>query len=176
MKKITAPTFDELPTASQTMLVPLRSKMGRIPAIIRTIATSPMLLEAYLKMDLIGKKSKFTAKEQEYIKLSVAETNKCTYCIAAHTYIAKNVIKMTDQEITEAIHCESTDKKLGPLSCLAATAAKNGGHLEKDDIDVFFSLGYDLKDLMDFIGIILAMTVTNYVHNMTDIEIDFPNS
>ncbi|QZT38304.1 carboxymuconolactone decarboxylase family protein [Halosquirtibacter xylanolyticus] len=174
MEKIYAPAFEALPKASQDMLEPLKKKMGRIPAIILTIATSPALLEAYFKMDAVGKQSKFTAKEQEYIKLSVAETNRCTYCIAAHSYIAKNVIRMTDEEILEARHCSSTDKKLGPLSCLAATAAKNGGHLDKDDVNVFFSLGYDLKDLMDFIGIILGMTVTNYVHNMTDIDIDFP--
>ncbi|QZE12993.1 carboxymuconolactone decarboxylase family protein [Halosquirtibacter laminarini] len=173
MKKIIVPLFEELPKESQEVLEPMKRK-GRVPNIIRTIATSPALLEGYNKMEAIGKRSKFSAKEQEYIKLAVAEANQCTYCIAAHSYIAKHMVKMSDEEILEARNCNSHDKKLGTLSCLAATAAKNRGHLDEADLNNFLELGYDTKDLMNFIGIIITMIITNYVHNITDIEIDFP--
>lgn len=174
MEMISVPTFEALPQESQKLLEPMKKKMGKIPNIILLMATTPALLDAYFKIDALGKQSSFSAKEQEYIKLAVAEANGCTYCVAAHTYIAKNMLKMSDDEILEARKCCSSDKKLGALACLAATVAKNKGHLDKNDIDVFFSLGYNQKDLMDFIGIIITMTITNYVHNMTDIDIDFP--
>lgn len=174
MEKIAVPTFETLPQESQKLLEPMKKKMGKIPNIILLMATSPALLEGYFKMDAIGKQSSFSGKEQEYIKLAVAEANGCTYCVAAHTYIAKNMLKMSNDEIHEARKCCSSDKKLGALACLAASTAKDRGHLKKEDIDVFFSLGFNQKDLMDFIGIIITMTITNYAHNMTDVDIDFP--
>ena len=51
------------------------------------------------------------AKLRERIALAVAEFNGCEYCLAAHTYLGRNVAKLDEAEIAAARNGHSRDLK-----------------------------------------------------------------
>lgn len=56
-------------------------------------------------------KGELAAATRERIALAVAEMNGCDYCLSAHTYLARNVAKLDDAEITANRNGASNDIK-----------------------------------------------------------------
>ena len=56
-------------------------------------------MEGYLGLSGALAKGKLPAPTRERIALAVAEINGCDYCLAAHSYLGKNVAKLDDAEV-----------------------------------------------------------------------------
>src|SRR5512143_773993 len=96
---ITAPTVDAAPSASQPLLAAVQKRFGSVPNMFRAIASTPAGLEGYLGLEGALGKDSLGARTRERIALAVAEANQCGYCLAAHTYLGKNLAKLDDAEI-----------------------------------------------------------------------------
>jgi AhpD family alkylhydroperoxidase len=91
MSRITAINPSEAAGRVKELLDAVQAKLGVTPNMMRTMAQSPAVLEAYLNFsDALGK-GKLKAKFREQIALLSAEANQCGYCAAAHTAIGKMV-------------------------------------------------------------------------------------
>jgi AhpD family alkylhydroperoxidase len=101
MSRITIPaSIEAAPAASQPLLNAVKQQLGSAPNLFRLVATSPAALEGYLGMSGALGKGSLPAGTRERIALAVAEINRCDYCLSAHTYLAKNLAKLDDTEIT----------------------------------------------------------------------------
>ena len=89
------PRIQALDPASATgrakeLLDGVRRKLGRTPNLMRTMANSPAVLEAYLGFSGALAGGTLPVKLREQIALAVAQVNGCDYCLAAHTAIGKS--------------------------------------------------------------------------------------
>ena len=66
------------------------------------------------------------------------------------------------------------DKKLNTLIRTAQEIANRKGRLSNESKEQFFALGYDNKALIDLIATVNVVSFTNFVHNATDVPVDFP--
>src|SRR5437016_11672040 len=73
---------------SQEMMKQLESQKMLLN-IFRGMANSPAVLDGYLKFSGALKGGKLDAKTREAIALVVGQTNRCDYCLAAHTMLGK---------------------------------------------------------------------------------------
>lgn len=89
MSKIQVPTRDQVAPQAQAIFDTLKKNLGMVPNIYAVIGHSANALESYLAFSSGQAKGSFNAKEREAVALAVSETNGCTYCLAAHTAIAK---------------------------------------------------------------------------------------
>ncbi|MBX9927046.1 MAG: peroxidase-related enzyme [Hyphomicrobiaceae bacterium] len=170
----TSPSVEAAPTASQPLLQIVKSKFGSVPNLFRVVASSPAALEGYLGLNTALSKGRLSAQTGERIALAVAEINGCSYCLSAHTYIARNVAKLDDVEISANRNGASNDPKADAAVKFAVAVVKNRGHVSDADVAAVRQAGFDDAEIVEIVLHVALNTLTNYVNEVAGTEIDFP--
>ncbi|WP_430815495.1 carboxymuconolactone decarboxylase family protein [Carboxylicivirga sp. RSCT41] len=173
MTKINVPTREQVDTKAQSIFDVLQKNLGMVPNLYATIAYSSDTLEAYLSYSGAIGNSSFSKKETEAIKLAVSQENECEYCTAAHTAIAK-MNGFTEEETISIRSGKVADLKLNVLVNTAIETARERGRLSDETKEAFFAQGFDNKALIDLIAVVNVVSFTNFIHNATKVEVDFP--
>ena len=172
MRTFTVPTREEVSPANQVLFDALGKKLGKVPNLYATIAYSEHALATYLALQ--SAKTSLNAKEREVINLVVSQVNGCEYCLAAHTYIGK-LTGFTDEQILGIRGgSASFDSKLNALAALVKSFVENKSKPAVPAVDQFFNAGYTNENLVDVIVGIGDKMITNYLHGVTKIPVDFP--
>jgi AhpD family alkylhydroperoxidase len=142
-----------------------------VPNLYATMAFSGNGLTKYLAYE--GAKTSLTNKEKEAVNLVVSQINGCIYCQSAHTVLGK-MNGFSDEEVLKLRGGHSTDPKLDALVTLAKDITEHKGHASPARLDVYFAAGYDKGNLVDLILQVSDKIAMNYLHNLTEIPVDFP--
>ena len=145
-----------------------------MPNMFRLIANSPASLESYLGLIGALNKGALPPPTHERIALAVAEINGCNYCLSAHSYLAKNLAKLDDAEITANRNGTSTDPKADAAVRFAVKVVRERGHVTEDDINAVKSAGYDDAQVIEIVHHVVLNTWTNYINEVAKTDIDFP--
>ncbi len=171
-RTFTVPTRTEVSAANQAIFDKLQKGIGFVPNLYAYFAKNETALADYLAFQ--NRKSTLSAKEKEIVNLATSQINGCRYCLAAHTAIAKK-IGFTDQQIHDIRQGMAPfNSKFDALAKLTASIVKNKGKAEMDIVEAFFEAGYTEANLVDLIIAIGDKSISNYLHNLTELEIDFP--
>ncbi|MEM9824066.1 MAG: carboxymuconolactone decarboxylase family protein [Bacteroidota bacterium] len=172
MSRFNVPTKSEVSENNQAIFDQLEKKLGFVPNLYAYYAKNDTALGDYLTFS--GRKSSLKAKEQEVINLVASELNACTYCLSAHTALGK-MNGFTDEQILEIRGgSASFDPKLDALVKLSASIVENQGNATADTKEAFFAAGYEESHLVDVVLAIGTKIISNYLHNITQIAVDFP--
>lgn len=171
MKNFTVPTRAEVAPANQSIFDTLHKTLGFVPNLYATIAYSENGLGRYLAYQ--NAKTTLSNKEKEAVNLVVSEVNQCLYCKSAHTVIGK-MNGFTDEQLLNIRREKADQPKLNALVKLAASITRNRGNAEPALVDDFFAQGYTNENLVDLILQVSDKTAMNYLHNLTQIPVDFP--
>ena len=174
MPRIDAPTVETAPAASQPQLAAVKKQLGVVPNLFRTIAHSPAALEGYLSLNGALAKGSLDAATRERIALAVAEFNGCGYCLAAHTYIGKNLAKLSDGEIESNRRGRSSDAKADAAVVFAAKVISARGHVSDADLSEVRAASLTEADIIEIIAHVALNTLTNYVNEVAGTIVDFP--
>jgi uncharacterized peroxidase-related enzyme len=174
MSRIPTPTVDRAPAKAQPLLEAVNKQFGTVPNLFRIVANSPAALEAYLGFSGALGKGALAAPTRERIALAVAEINGCDYCLSAHTYIARNLAKLDDAEITANRSSASNDIKADPAVRFAAKVTRERGHVTEADIVAIRQAGYSDAEIVEIIAHVALNVFTNYLNEALKTEIDFP--
>lgn len=174
MEKFNVPTREEVTSENQAIFDSLEKALGIVPNLYATMAHSDTALSNYLNFQ--NGKTSFSNKEKEVINLVVSQYNNCNYCLSAHTAISK-MNGFTENEIM-AIRSNdiSFDTKYEALGDLALAIVSTKGNPDQEALKTFFEAGYTKGSLVDLIVAIADKIVTNYLHNVTEVPIDFPEA
>lgn len=170
-KQFLVPTRDEVSPANQAIFDNLNKALGFVPNLYATIAYSDAGLARYLAYQ--NAKTTLSNKEKEAVNLIVSQVNGCRYCISAHTVIGK-MNGFTDEQLLDIRNGKSTNPKLNVLVQLAADITRNRGNAAEEAVNEFYANGYTNENLVDLILQVSDKTAMNYLHNLTDIAVDFP--
>ncbi len=172
MATFNVPTREEVSSNNQTIFDNLKKAVGFVPNIYATVAYSETALGNFLAFD--SAKSSLSNKEKEVINLITSQVNGCRYCQSAHTTIGK-LNGFTDEQVLELRQGRfSSDEKYDALVKTAKQITLNKGKVDNGTLETFFNAGYTKGSLVDVILAVNAIGVTNYLHNLTQVEIDFP--
>ncbi len=172
MSTFNVPTREEVSVNNQVIFDDLAKNIGFVPNLYATYAHSDTALENYLNFQ--SAKTSLTAKEKEVVNLVVSQVNLCAYCLAAHTAIGK-MNGFSDEQILELRGgYASFDGKLDALAKLAKNITENRGRADQEVVDNFFKVGYTKGNLIDTIVLVGDKTISNYIHNTTQVPVDFP--
>lgn len=175
MSRIPTPaSIEAAPAASQPMLEAVKKQLGLVPNMFRLVATSPAALEGYLGMSGALAKGTLPAPTRERIALAVAQINGCDYCLAAHTYLGKNLAKLDDAEIDANRGGTSNDPKADAAVRFAAKLTEQRGHVSADDVLAVKNAGYSDAQLIEIVQHVALNTWTNYFNEVAKTDIDFP--
>jgi len=171
-RTFTVPTKAEVSVANQAIFDSLQKKLGFVPNLYAYFAKSETALNDYLVLQ--NRKSSLRAKEREVVNLVTSQINGCRYCQSAHTVLGK-MNGFTDEQIIEIRKgSASFDSKLNALVTFTAAVVENKGKASVEAKEAFFEAGYTEENLIDVIIVIGDKIISNYIHNLTGFEIDFP--
>lgn len=172
MATFNVPTREEVSANNQAIFDNLKKAVGFVPNLYATYAHSENALANYL--NLSNAKTSLSNKEKEAVNLIVSEVNNCQYCKAAHTAIGK-MNGFTDDQILELRSgSASFNPKYDALVKLAQNITENRGAADQDYVDRFLDAGYTKENLIDTIVLIGDKTISNYLHRVTQVPVDFP--
>ncbi|UPG96481.1 carboxymuconolactone decarboxylase family protein [Luteibacter aegosomatissinici] len=172
MSRINVPTRDDVSPANQALFDTLKKGLGMVPNLYATLAHSENALGSYLALQ--NARSSITGKAREVVNLVVSQVNACEYCLAAHTMIGK-MNGFTDAQVLEIRGgTASFDPKLDALARLVKAIAVQRGKIDDALIEGFFAAGWTKENLVDTIVTIGDKTITNYLHSVTQVPVDFP--
>lgn len=175
MPRITTPASIETgPGASQPLLQAVKKQLGSVPNLFRVVANSPAALEGYLGLNGALAKGKLDGGTRERIALAIAEINGCNYCLAAHSYLARNLAKLDDAEIAANRNGSSNDPKADAAVRFAVKGATERGHVTNTDLETVRAAGFGDAEIIEIALHVALNTLTNYVNEVAQTDIDFP--
>jgi len=165
-------TKEEVSERNKRLFEQMEKSFGKVPNLYNVMAHAEYALEAYLALE--GSQTSLSTREVEAVNLVVSQVNQCIYCLSAHTLIARSV--GITEELSLAIRSGATpsDLKLDALVKLAKAITEERGHIDGRLLATFFETGYTKENLVDLIMLIGDRTISNLLHAITDVPVDFP--
>jgi len=166
------PGCDQVTADNQAIFDTLKKNYGLVPNLFALLAYSDTALGDYLSF--AGRKSSLSQQEKEVINLVVSQVNNCKYCLRGHTVAAK-AAGFTAEEIIEIRKGQiSFNNRLNALVHFAKETVLQKGRPAEQIMDDFFEAGFTNANLVDALLTITAKTLTNYLHNITQVPIEWP--
>ncbi len=170
--QFSVPTRSEVSEDNQAIFDNLEKGLGFVPNLYAYYAKNDTALKDYLALQ--NRKTTLKAKEKEVVNLVVSQYNDCRYCQSAHTAIGK-MNGFTDDQILEIRKGTANfDSKLDALAKFTLEAVSKRGKVSPEGKDAFFNAGYNEIKMIDVIVLIGDKMISNFIHNLTNFEIDFP--
>jgi len=173
----TAPTFtvpsrDEVTPNNQAIFDNLQKGLGFVPNLYAYFAKNDTALADYLAFQ--NRKSSLKAKEREIVNLVTSQINGCRYCQSAHMVLGK-MFGFTEEQVLEIRKgSASFDAKFDALAKFTQSVVENRGRATDETKNAFFEAGYTEANLIDVIIVVGDKIISNYLHNLTHLDIDFP--
>jgi uncharacterized peroxidase-related enzyme len=159
---------------TKELLDAVKASMGSIPNLTKALASSPAALRAYLDLRSALAGGSLDGALRERIALGTAEHNACTYCLSAHTFLAKNVAKLDQVEIDAARRLESDDERSQAGLRFTRAVLEQRGQVSDDDLDQVRAAGYGDGELAEIVANVALNTLTNYFNRLADPDLEFP--
>lgn len=147
---------------------------GFVPNMYGVMANSPGLLDTYVHgYERFRALSGFTPAEQEVVLLAVSRENGCTYCVAAHSFIADKMSGVPEA-VTDAIRDGQPvpDARLAALHDFTRTMVIKRGLPGKADVDTFLGAGYSERQILEVVLAIAVKTLSNYANHLFHTPVD----
>ena len=155
------------------MLDAVKSKLGIVPNMIRVMAASPVVLEAYLGFSDALASGLLDAKTREELVLLTAQENHCNYCLSAHTAIGK-MIGLKHDEIVASREGNGTSPKTTAALAFVKRVLDAKGEISETELATVGSAGFSEGEIAEIIAHVALNVFTNYFNIATDVDIAFP--
>lgn len=155
------------PPDAKPLLEGAQKKMGFIPSLYAGLAESPAALKLYFDIsDAFGKTS-FTPVEQQVVLLAVSVENGCEFCVAAHSFIARQMVKVPSP-VVDALRARTSlpDARLQSLAAFARKIVRERGWVAPADVDTFLSAGFTRAQVLETIMGVTMKTLSNYANHV----------
>lgn len=175
MSRITA--IDPASATGQTaeLFTAVKSKLGVVPNLMRTLGHSPAALEAYLGFSATLGTGVLPAKVREQLALTVAEANTCDYCLAAHSLLGKGAGLSADA-ILAARRANAADVKIDALLKFAAAVVESRGLVADEAIAAVREAGASDAEIVEVVAHVALNILTNYTNHVAQTLVDFPKA
>ncbi len=153
----------------------VKSKLGVVPNLMRTLGNSPAALEAYLGFSGTLAHGVLPAKVREQLALTIGETNACDYCLAAHSLLGKGAGLSADA-IIDARRVHAVEPKTDALLKFAAAVVGARGLVSDDTLAAVRAAGASDAEIIEVVAHVALNTLTNYTNHIAQTAIDFPKA
>jgi uncharacterized peroxidase-related enzyme len=173
MTRIQPINYEQSTGKARELLDAVKTKLGRTPNMMKTMAQSPAVLEAYLNFSGAIGGGKLSARLREQIALISAEINGCGYCASAHTAIGK-MVGLDEDAILAARNGNAADAKTDAALKFARTVIVNRGEVSDKDLQAVKDAGFSDGEVGEIVANVALNIFTNYFNEIARTDIDFP--
>lgn len=174
MQRLTAVNPAEATGKAKQLLDGVQSKLGMTPNLMKTLASGPAALEAYLNFGAALGTGKLDTKFREQIALAVAQANSCEYCLSAHSAIGK-MVGLKPEEIAASREAHSADAKRDAGLHFVKALVLQRGMVSDQDLAHVKTAGYTDGDIAELVANVAVNIFTNYFNHVARTDVDFPH-
>ena len=172
MSRIEPINHEESTGKAKELLDAVKAKIGMTPNLMKTMAHSPAVLEAYLNFSgTLGRT--LNAKLREQIAVLTAEENGCGYCASAHTALGK-MAGLNENAILAAREGNSSDAKTDAALKFARQLILQRGKVSDNDLQAVKSAGFSDGEIGEIVANVALNIFTNYFNETAKTVVDFP--
>lgn len=160
-------TPDSAPAAAKDILKDSLKRLGFVPNLYAGMAESPAALKGYLGLSAVFGETQLTEIERNVVWLAVSVANRCDFCVAVHSFIAKMMAK-ADPALVSALREQRalSDTKLEALASFTRAVVHQRGWMEESQIEAFLRAGYTKANVLDVILGVSMKTLSNYANHV----------
>ena len=158
---------------AKELLDGVQATLGMIPNLMRTMANSAAVLEAYLNFTGALAMGSLPATLREQIALTVAEVNGCDYSLAAHAATGK-MVGLSHQHILDSRQGTSPDRRVEAALQFARTLVHQRGWVGDEDIARLRRVRYGDDEIAEIVANVAVNLFSNYFTHVADTVVDFP--
>ena len=173
MQRITAINPAGATGKAKQLLDGVQAKLGITPNLMKTLATAPAALEAYLNFGASLGTGVLGAKFREQISIAVAQANSCEYCLSAHSAIGK-MVGLTPEEIAASRESHAADARIDAGLRFAQTIVVQRGEVSDAAMAAVRKAGYTDGEITEIVANVAINIFTNYFNHVAQTEVDFP--
>lgn len=151
----------------------IQKQLGVVPNMMRTMAHSPAVLDAYLAFGGSLHRGLLPASLQEQIALTVAEVNACDYCLSAHSVLGRGA-GLSSDDIATSRDGHASDAKAAAALQFARALIDRRGAVSEQEVARVRSAGFGDGEIAEIIAHVGLNVFTNYFNRAVHTEIDFP--
>ncbi len=160
------------PEASQPLLGGARRRLGFVPNIFGVLAEAPVAVEAYGALNELFARSSFTPTERHVVWFTNIFENDCTYCMAAHTSIAK-AEKIPEEVIDTARSGDAySDPRLEALRTFTRSMVVNRGWASEEELASFLAAGFTKQHAMEVLVGVAHKVMSTYANHIAKTPLD----
>jgi len=173
MQRIAAVDPAQATGKAKELLDGVQSKLGITPNLMKTLASAPAALDAYLSFGAALGTGYLDAKFREQIALTVAQANSCEYCLSAHSAIGK-MVGLKPDEISNSREAYSADAKAEAGLQFAQALVIERGEVDDRTLARIRAAGYSDGEITEIVANVAINIFTNYFNHVARTEVDFP--
>ncbi|VEP15866.1 conserved hypothetical protein [Hyella patelloides LEGE 07179] len=170
--EFTIHALETAPDESKEALAHAKETFGFIPNLEGILAEAPALLKGSMTLWDLFETTSFTPIEQQVIYLTANYENSCSYCMAAHSGLAK--MTGISQENIEALRngTPMPEPKLQALRRFTQKMVQERGWVEDREIEAFMTAGYSKQQVLEVILGIAVKVMHNYTNHIAKTPLD----
>ena len=148
-------------------------QLGVVPNMMRTMAQSPAVLEAYLAFGAALRKGLLPATLQEQIALTVGEANACDYCLSAHSVLGR-AAGLSIDDVSASRDARASDPKAAAALQFARAIVERRGAVTDQEVARVRTAGLNDGEIAEIVAHVGLNVFTNYFNRAVQTDIDFP--
>jgi uncharacterized peroxidase-related enzyme len=164
---------EQVPAGSRLLLEKVKKAFGFIPNLFAAFSNSPTLLEGYIGLEATYSRGTLSPAERQLVLLTASVVNECEYCVAAHSTLAKGMLKVP-AAVVAAVRAGQPvpDAKFDALVTLTRELVLKRGHVAATTTQAFVKAGYRNDQIGEVLIGVALKTISNYTHHLSAVQID----
>jgi len=172
MTSYTKQTIESADEQSAQALTRLKESAGVIPNLAAIMAEAPVLIDGFVTLREIYQRGTLDAKEREILGVSNAVANRCEWCVAFHSFVARKL--GVDKTTTDALRAGEPpeDPRARALTRFANLLIERRGAVAKHDLSDFFDAGFTKQQALEVVVGLAVSLMANYAGNFVEPDLD----
>ena len=160
-------TVETAPAASRRSMEATIRHLGHLPTAVARLATSPELLDGFLKLSASFERTTLDPVARETIVMTVATRNECHICVEMHTAKLKGL--NADDDVITALRSQEPvpDERLEAMRQFTLAVLETAGGVDDETLKTFFGHGYTERNALEVVMGIGAYTMSTLANRMT---------
>ncbi len=165
-------TLESAPPASRRIMAAMARQRGHVPAAVARLASSPQLLDAFLKASSLFESTSLDPVAREVVILTVAARNRCHICVAMHT--ARLAALGASADLIAALRDQRPlpDERLAAVQDFTLDVVAAAGAVSQESLAAFLRHGYTARSALEVVLGIGTYTMSTLANRLTGAPLD----
>ncbi|MFF0286043.1 carboxymuconolactone decarboxylase family protein [Streptomyces sp. NPDC005262] len=167
-------TLESAPAPARRSMAAVVNKQGYLPVAVGRLATSPQLLDGFLKISALFESTTLDPLSREVLIMTVAARNDCHICVAMHTAKLTALGAEADliAALREAKRLPLPDERLEAVRQFTLAVLATAGAVDEGALQGFLAHGYTPRNALEVVLGIGAYTMSTLANRMVDAPMD----